>query len=214
MRTGAVILAAGCSSRMGRPKQSLRYGGMSLLRGSAEAALAAGCNPVCVVLGAWREELSKELAGLHVRVVENSEWQLGMGGSIRCGVETAIAREPLPDALLVMLSDQPLVGPEALRRLIAAGEDALHDIVASKYADTVGVPALFQRSLFRALIRLDPAEGAKKMLRDPRHNTMAIALPEAETDIDTPEDYRLASERGEAWWKVKTNRAESTAGSL
>jgi molybdenum cofactor cytidylyltransferase len=214
MNTAGVILAAGCSSRMGRPKQSLSFGGRSLLRGSAEAALGAGCDPVYVVLGAWKEKLRDELAGLTVRMVENSEWKTGMGSSIRRGVEAAVATEPLPDAVLLMVSDQPLVGADALRRLIAAADSGWQDMVASKYSDTVGVPALFRRSVFHELLHVNPAEGAKKMLCDPRHRTIPIALPEAETDIDTPEDFRLAKERGEAQWKVMTNTAESVAGSL
>src|SRR5438045_3195305 len=83
----AVILAAGASSRLGKPKQLLGFRGHSLLRRAAEAALSAGCQPVVVVLGACLEPSVRELAGLPVQVVENREWQEGIGSSVRTGVE-------------------------------------------------------------------------------------------------------------------------------
>jgi molybdenum cofactor cytidylyltransferase len=189
MKIAGVILAAGCSSRMGQPKQALPFRGATLLRIAAEAALDAGCDPVFVVLGAVRQEISNELARLPVHIVENEDWRQGIGSSIGKGVEAA-ARLPI-DALVLMLADQPLVDSRAIRRLMDAARSG-HALAASEYASSLGAPAVFARSLFTDLLRLDPSEGARKLIADPRHGALAIPLPEAAMDIDTPEDYRRA----------------------
>src|SRR5918998_1610148 len=93
-RVGAVILAAGSSSRMGSPKQTLQYRGVSLLRRAALAALGAGCSPVVVVTGAHAELSRRELDGLNVREVLNNVWETGMASSVRAGVEALAGADP------------------------------------------------------------------------------------------------------------------------
>ncbi|HKG12318.1 MAG TPA: NTP transferase domain-containing protein, partial [Pyrinomonadaceae bacterium] len=93
MGVGAVILAAGSSSRMGSPKQTLQYGGESLLRRAALAALGAGCRPVIVVTGANAELSRRELDGLDVREVLNTLWETGMASSVRAGVEGLVGAD-------------------------------------------------------------------------------------------------------------------------
>src|SRR5215210_5943542 len=87
---GAVILAAGSSSRMGSPKQTLQFRGQSLLRRAALAALDAGCRPVVVVTGAHAERCRHELYGLDVQEVFNASWETGMASSVRAGIEGLI----------------------------------------------------------------------------------------------------------------------------
>src|SRR5882757_499458 len=86
MNVGAVILAAGSSSRMGRPKQTLEFEGESLLRRAARTALSAGCRPVIVVTGANRDLSRAELDGLDVHEIINTRWETGMGTSVRAGI--------------------------------------------------------------------------------------------------------------------------------
>src|SRR5947199_10199355 len=85
-RVAVAVLAAGGSTRMGRPKQLLPFGGRSLLRHAAEAAVAAECGPVVVILGAGADRLRPELDGLPVAVAVNPEWELGPGTSVRAAV--------------------------------------------------------------------------------------------------------------------------------
>ena len=190
--TAAVVLAAGAATRMGRAKQLLDLAGAPLVRAAAVAALDAGCRPVAVVLGAHAAQVAAALRGLDVETVINPDWERGIGASIASGV--ACVERGDPRAALITLADQPLVGSAALRRLIAARHDAARPIAASRYAGTVGVPACFARALFPLLRALESAQGCKPLLRAHADDTVLVDCPEAELDVDTPDDYaRLLS---------------------
>ena len=189
MRVGAVILAAGSSSRMGRPKQTLQFQGESLIRRAALAALGAGCSPVVVVTGANAELMRSELEGLDVREVLNSLWETGMASSIRVGVEGLVAAAADADAAVVMLCDQPHVTANVISDIIAAHRTTGKAIVASTYGGSFGVPALFSREFFAELEQLEGAAGAKQVIH--RHASLAhfLAFPSGEVDVDTPDDF-------------------------
>lgn len=191
---GAVILAAGSSSRMGRPKQLLRFDGETLLRRAALAALEAGCDPVVVVTGAHAEQTRGELLGLKVREVENVRWETGMGSSVRAGVETLLEAQAEAAAVVLMLCDQPLVNADVIAALVAAHRETGRDVVASQYGGSSGVPALFGKTLFDELTRLEGHAGAKQVIK--RHASQAhfVPFPGGEIDVDTPDDFsRLLS---------------------
>ncbi len=179
-----VVLAAGGSARMGSAKQLLPLGGRSLLRRAAETAVATGCRPAVVVLGRDAADMRPELAGLDVVAVDNPDWRLGMGSSIRA----AMAAVPADAAgVVVTLCDQPHVDAAALATLIDAfGRTGR--TVAARYAGTVGVPAVFPRDRFPELLALDPAAGAKRLLGG--DDVVPVDLPAAAVDVDTPADYR------------------------
>ena len=179
-----LVLAAGGSSRMGRPKQLLMLDGSSLLRRAAGAAVAVG-GSVVVVLGRDPDAMRPELAGLPVTIVENADWSVGMGSSIRTGMA---AVDPNVRAVVVTLCDQPYVDAEVIRRLIAAFDAGGRPMAAAGYAGTVGVPAVFGRAAFDRLRTLDPAAGAKAVLSGP--DVTVVDLPAAAVDVDTPDDYR------------------------
>ncbi|WP_223646861.1 NTP transferase domain-containing protein [Corallococcus sp. EGB] len=184
MTIAVILLAAGGSTRLGQPKQLLRHEGASLVRRAAERALAAS-PAVTVVLGARREEVASELDGLPVRRVDNPDWALGQGSSLRAGLR---ALPPDVDGALLMLCDQVRVDAAHLRSLIATFERTRAPIVASAYADTRGVPALFARALFPELESLPPTGGARGLIaRDPSR-VVEVALPGGEEDVDTVED--------------------------
>ena len=188
MKVAAVILAAGGSSRMGTPKQTLAYGRTTLLRRAVETALSAGCEPVVVVVGAERSLVSSHLEGLTVCLVDNPLWQQGLGSSIRNGIEALVPSAI--DAAIILLSDQPLVRADHVRKLIEAAQTQQASIVASGYAGSLGVPALFKTQVFELLLAIRPSAGAKALFFHPDYRTIEIPLPEAEQDIDTPDDYR------------------------
>lgn len=186
---GAVILAAGSSSRMGSPKQALRFRGQSLLRRAALAALDAGCRPVIVVTGANAGLSRRELDGLDVREVSNPHWETGMASSTRAGVEGLLAADPEAAAAVLMLCDQPHVTAGVISNLVAAYRATGRPVAASTYGGTFGVPALFSRALFAELARLEGLSGAKEVIR--RHAAEACFLPfqGGEVDVDTPDDF-------------------------
>jgi molybdenum cofactor cytidylyltransferase len=187
-RVAVAVLAAGGSSRMGRPKQLLPFGDRSLLRHGVEVALAAECGPVVAVLGAEVERLRPELDGLPVEVLANGDWELGPGTSVRAAVD-AVDANPRVGALVFLLCDQPLVSADHIHRLIEEHQTTGFPMVASGYAGTLGVPALFSRECFLALRALDPAVGAKQLLARRPDTVAAVPFPDGEIDLDTPEDY-------------------------
>lgn len=191
---GVVVLAAGASSRLGRPKQLLPMGGQSLLQHSIAAALASGIGPVVVVLGAHADTIAKELSGLPVSLVRNTNWQEGMAASIRCGITHLCAIHSTVTGMVLMVCDQPYVNAMLLRRLVAKWQQGGPLIVASAYADTYGPPTLFDRHLFPDLLQLTGDVGAKGILRRHAADLVAVPFPEGRLDVDTESDYSKISE--------------------
>jgi molybdenum cofactor cytidylyltransferase len=192
---GAVVLAAGSSSRMGSPKQTLRFRGESLLRRATLAALGAGCRPVVVVTGAHSELSRREFEGLAVREVLNTSWETGMASSIHAGVEGLVDEDADVSAAVLLLCDQPHVTAEVISALVEAHRATGKAIVASRYGGSFGVPALFSRTLFAELTRLEGMAGAKEVIK--RYASEAHFLPfqEGTMDVDTPDDFSRLIER-------------------
>ncbi len=182
-----LLLAAGASTRMGQPKQLLPYRGRTLLRHAAETAVATGCAPIVLVTGALHETLVAEVAGLPIQAIHNAGWETGMASSIRAGL-AAIA-ETRPAAVLIMLSDQPLVTPELLRKLIARQQQTHATIVAAAYGDTLGVPAVFDQSVLADLRKLQGAQGANRLIASLGAAVGRVPFPAGLLDVDTPEQY-------------------------
>jgi molybdenum cofactor cytidylyltransferase len=187
--TGAVILAAGGSSRFGQPKQLLPFRGKTLVRTVIDAACEAGCSPVVVVIGSNGEKIQPELAHANVMEVRNASWQRGIGSSIRSGVQALTDHAPDVAAILLLVCDQPAVNARVIEHLIATHETTKKEIVASSYANTVGVPALFDRSLFERLLSLGDEAGAKSIILQNPERVVQFAFPEGAIDIDTWEDW-------------------------
>lgn len=192
---GAVVLAAGSSSRMGHPKQALQFRGESLLRRAAQAAISAGCYPVIVVTGAHSELSRRELEGLDVREVLNTSWETGMASSVRAGLEGIISTAPHADAALLLLCDQPYVTAKVVSGLVAAYRSTGSPIIASTYGGSYGVPALFSRTLFAELTRLEGKAGAKEIIKRHRREAHFFPFPDGEVDVDTPDDFSHLIER-------------------
>jgi len=185
--TALVILAAGGSARMGSPKQLLPYRGRPLLRHAVETALATQCRPVIVVLGCRAEEFGEALSGLDVQTVTNARWEEGMGTSIQVGVQAAQGSGA--DSLILSLADQPLVTADLLDRLIQTHHQTGQPIVSSSYAGTVGVPVFFAKQFFAPLMALKPEQGCKGLILSNDECAVHLPCPEAELDVDTPEEF-------------------------
>jgi molybdenum cofactor cytidylyltransferase len=183
--TAIILLAAGCSSRLGRPKQLLPYGKHTLLRHAADTAVSAGLGPVMVVLGAVEDKCRAELSGLPVTIVCNPAWNEGMGGSI------AVAARQLDEAqcraVIVMLCDQPGVTAGVLCALARYHRHMDRSIVASRCDSILGPPALFAARHFSQLRRLRGSEGARSLFQT-EPGTSSLVCPEAAWDIDTEAD--------------------------
>jgi CTP:molybdopterin cytidylyltransferase MocA len=187
-RLGALILAAGGSSRMGVPKQLLEIGGRPLVARAVDAALDSGARPVVVVLGSDPEMVLAPIADRGIVSVRNPDWATGLSSSIRVGLAALLAAEPSLDAVLVAPCDQPALSAEVILRLAAAHRSG-GLIAAARYGGRNGAPAIFGREHFGALAALAGDEGARRLLNADPAAVSAVELPELGADIDTPGDY-------------------------
>jgi molybdenum cofactor cytidylyltransferase len=187
--TGAIILAAGESSRLGQPKQLLSFHGKTLVRSVVDAAHQAGCSPIVLVTGNDSEKLHRELAQADVVEVRNVDWQRGIGSSIRSGLQALRDQAPDVEATFLLACDQPAVNARLIERMISTHLTTKKDIVASSYADTVGIPAFFHRSLFEDLLSLGDEAGAKSIILQHDDRVAQFDFPEGAVDIDTWSDW-------------------------
>ena len=185
-----IILAAGSSSRMGRPKQLLPYNGKSLLEHAVDTANDADANPVIVVLGANAALLEKEIDEKKVRIAENKEWKEGMASSVRCGITTLLHIAPAVDAVIIMVCDQPFVSSSLLNDLIAVQKNTGKPIVSSQYENAIGPPALFHKSIFPELMKLKGDAGARKIMEQRSNDVATVLFKKGDIDIDTEADYK------------------------
>jgi molybdenum cofactor cytidylyltransferase len=187
----AVVLAAGTSSRMGRPKQLLPLGGRPLVCHAVEAALEAGL-PVVVVVGHREEEVRAALGErARVRVVRNAGYRSGQASSLRAGLG---ALGPEVRAALVLLADQPDVSAEAIRAVLHAYRGSGAAAVRARYSGTPGHPVLLDRRIWPEVQRVTGDRGARDLLAAHPEWVLAVDLPgPAPRDIDRWEDYLRAS---------------------
>lgn len=186
---GIIILAAGASSRMGQPKQLLVYEGQTLLQRAIHSALATEMAPVVVVLGANATQIRASIAHLPVLVVENPNWAEGMASSIRVGLLHVQGKSRALSAALLMLCDQPLLTTQLLADMVECYASSGSPLVAAQYEEQVGVPALFDQSLFSELLALQGAQGAKQLIQRHQPHLVCVPFSGGSFDIDTPEDF-------------------------
>lgn len=193
-KIGVIILAAGSSSRLGTPKQLVEFRGETLLKKIALESLKSVCSPVLVVLGKDAEKFAEKLENLDVQIAENQNWQCGMGASIGCGIKEITKSAVNLEAVILCVCDQPFVTSATLNNLAAAFLTRKCKIVASAYQETIGVPAIFDKSLFSELAELNRESGAKKIIEKFSSETFLINFSDGAIDVDTPEDLRKIQE--------------------
>ena len=175
---------------MGRSKQLLEIEGGHLLLKTTQQAIDSEGEKVTVVLGANELAHRKSIEHLAIEIVTNEEWQQGMGGSLKKGLQKLLQLLPEMDAALVMVCDQPLLTTSHLNKLIHTFQQTKRPIIASYYSGTEGVPALFEKSLFKEMLILQNEAGAKKIIQQHRESVHVIDFPEGAVDLDTPDDYQ------------------------
>jgi molybdenum cofactor cytidylyltransferase len=184
----AVILAAGGSSRMGQPKQLLKFRGTSLLRRAIDIALAVPTEQVIVVLGHAADQLLPECTATNATVVLNDQWMEGVSTSLRGGLATVSS-----DARGVFIypADMPLVTPEALRELAHRQQVSGRPAAITDAGGVRGVPVFITRSLFPALMIQEGDIGGAQYLRGHPEAVEAVHFddPDLVRDVDRPEDY-------------------------
>lgn len=184
MTTAVAILAAGGSSRLGQPKQLVRWRGTSLLQHAVDTATAVAPR-VLLTLGADADALWRTLrAPPSLERIEVPDHHEGMSASLRAAA-TRVQTDPAAQRLLVMLVDQYAVDDAWLRGLLALADAHPRRMIASRYDGLRGVPAVFPRGAFSALAALRGDRGARALLRD-EPDPIDFIAPHAPGDVDTP----------------------------
>jgi molybdenum cofactor cytidylyltransferase len=184
-----VVLAAGTSSRLGRPKQLLPLAGEPLLRHTVRATLTSKLDAVLIVLGHEADAVRAAVADLPVRIVFNPDYALGQSTSVRAGVD---ALSPQTEAALFLLGDQPSIAPATIDALIQTWRDTNAPIVAPRYVDGIGNPVLFARRVFPELMSLAGARGARAIVKTYQQRGLLSVFSVDQPmppDIDTEADY-------------------------
>ncbi|RME30811.1 MAG: HAD-IIA family hydrolase [Thermoflexia bacterium] len=191
---GAILLAAGASTRFGQPKQLLDWHGQPMVARVADQALTAGLDPVVVVLGHRAEEVRAALADRPIRVATNWRWEEGISTSVQTGLA---ALPPETRAAVFLACDQPLVSADLLRELVARFQETGAPIVCAAYGSLRTTPALFACHLFREFFEVTGDQGGRVLMARYADLVLPVEVPDPIwlSDIDTPEAYRRLLER-------------------
>jgi molybdenum cofactor cytidylyltransferase len=190
-----VILAAGNSVRLGRPKQFLAINGTPLVRHMTLMALMTKPARVIVVVGRLSEEIRRCLLGLAVDIVLNNNAHNGMTSSLQAGA-AALSCIKHNGPILILGVDQPRLQVDHLQAMLSIYRQHPDRSVVSQYADTIGMPAMISMSLFNETRLLSGDVGLKKILLQNSDRLISIDAPQLAFDIDTPEDFDLAIKEG------------------
>ena len=185
-----LIIAAGESKRMGTPKQLLNVEGETLINRMIHIVRKAVSYPVYVVLGASAETIQAQLPQLDIKIVHNALWQEGMASSIRVGLNTAKAQNPVLDGVMFVVCDQPYITENTITDLLQLQEEKDTPMAAAYYDDIMGTPALFHHTVFDEILSLKGDIGAKKIIQSRPEEVAKLHFEKGLLDIDTKEDYQ------------------------
>ena len=186
MKLCIVILAAGESSRLGYPKQTLIFQGTTLIeRAIALASTVVKTDDILVVLGGYKSDVKKHIPP-EVSVIENPDWKQGMGSTIKSATGHILSKAY--DSILFLPSDLPLLEIEDLQRIIGKANQSECSIVYSTFEKGLGIPVLFKSNLFDKLLEIEPSVGAKRLILQNKTQAESVPIPGAAFDIDTQDD--------------------------
>ena len=189
-RHSALLLAAGGSTRLGRPKQLLTLHGVPLVRHIAELLLTTGPERLVVVTGG--AATGQALAGLDSVLVQNDDWKTGMASSLQCGYR-ALGTDP--GLLLIAGTDQPCLTCEHLNTLVRQGESHT-DVVTAYGEEGRGIPVLLSPATQLRLADLRGDTGLRQLWKNGASTPAFLHAPELGFDIDTPEQLDAAIRAG------------------
>jgi molybdenum cofactor cytidylyltransferase len=185
-----IVLAAGRSSRLGRPKQLLPLQGEPLLRFTLQRILATSLDEVHVVLGHYADEISRSIADLPVHIIHNPNADQGQSTSVLAGLDAVLPAEP--EAVMVLLGDQPQVNPTVVNTLLSRWQETHAGVVAPRYSDGMGNPILFDRGVLPEFTSLSGDTGARAIVRAHQERgdiSLVDVDSPAPRDVDTEADY-------------------------
>ena len=188
--TGIILLAAGNSTRMGSPKQLLLYQGKTLLERIVDTSLQVfDNNKIIIVLGANHSEIAFQIKDKITLISVNEEWESGMASSIKSGLQILLNHFPEMERCFISVCDQPYLSSEVFIEMLKLADYSSKEIIAAKYAGTIGVPVLFSKKYFKKLLHLSGEQGAKKIIQQNMDDVNIFTFDQGAIDIDTPSDY-------------------------
>ena len=185
-------MAAGSSSRLGQNKLNFIFKEKTMLQNTIDEAINSEANEIILVLGAKHRENKFQLTGNNANVILNENWKKGIGNSIKCGLQHLIQKQVELNAVIISVCDQPYLSSKVFDKLISTYANSNKKIIASTYNDLLGVPVLYDQSLFDDLLNIPDEHGAKKYIIDQAEKDIldTIPFPKGEIDIDTIEDIQ------------------------
>jgi len=190
----AIVLSAGESSRMGKPKALLPIDGVRFIERIVTALKATRVEEIIAVLGHNAEEMRQKINDLPVKIIVNPHYKQAQLSSLIAAIRSIEAGENARsvDAILVHLVDHPYINPDLVNLMIDRFYETKKLIVVPRYEGQRGHPVIFSRRLFDELLAAPVDQGAKPVVHGHREDTLEIDTDDAgvTVDIDTPEEYR------------------------
>ena len=204
MRVAGVVLAAGESRRMGQLKALLPFGPRTVIEQVLQPLLGADLSEVAVVLGHRAGEIAAVLEPLPVRLLYNANYQLGMTSSVQVALRSL---DPVPDAYLLALVDQPQIGLQVIQQLLAAHARTRKGLVIPVWQGKRGHPLLLASAYRAAVLALGPDQCLNMVTRGFPHDTLELPIETDDVlrDMDYREDYEAELQR----WQLKSTPPES-----
>jgi len=190
-----IILAAGESTRFGKPKQLLTWKGKSFIRHVVEAAMQAVLQPVVMVLGAEADKVKNELDGYPINIIINQEWNSGQASSIVTGISSVMGQ---CGAALFLLSDMPQISADIINRCLKFQKYYDFTILAPRIHGQPGNPAMFDKRCFNDLQNLHGDAGGRQLFNRYPVTWLDFEDSMLTFDVDSPEDYQRLLELDDA----------------
>lgn len=194
---GAVVLAAGRSIRMGKPKMLLPWGKTTVINQVVQTISSSGLDEIVVVAGGLHDAIESNLASFRGRVVFNPDYANGeMMDSLKTGIE---ALTPKHQGLLIVLGDQPTLEKAVIERILCQARAEPHKIILPSFDHHRGHPWLLPRELTREMLEFTNGKTLRDFLKlkEPQITYVEVDTPTILVDIDTPEEYERARPKDE-----------------
>ncbi|MHC4105329.1 MAG: nucleotidyltransferase family protein [Planctomycetota bacterium] len=185
----AIILAAGASQRMGKPKPLLRFEDKTFLEQIISVLKLSDVDRITVVLGAEAETIKKSIELSGTNIVINKNYQKGQLSSLIAAIENTPEET---EAVLVCLVDSPFITKEVVNKIISKFKEANNPVIVPVFNKERGHPTLFSRSLFDELVSAPEEQGARYVLYSNEEKVLEVETSESAilVGIDTPDDYK------------------------
>lgn len=182
-------MAAGESSRLGRPKQLLPYQKGFLLQHVVQQAIDSKVGQVHVILGAFFDQIAPTLKALDCTVLRHALWNQGLGSSIAFGIRHLVGTK-IPQGIILAMGDQLYFQKEILGDLVALQKASQSKLVSCQYKEGMGPPCYFDQIYFEDLMALRGDQGAKKLLLKHKKHCSFLPFEHGDVDIDTVSDLK------------------------